>query len=88
MSGATHPSAFSASFCIIEEQQREQQQQQQQNSPPPVVPEVDERIHLNKIEKFHVHKQAATRNHLNDDHTLTNNIIFYTILKDFAMHNQ
>jgi hypothetical protein len=40
MSGATHPSAFSASFCIIEEQQREQQQQQ--NSLPPVVPEVDE----------------------------------------------
>jgi len=38
-------------------------------------------IHLNTIERFHIHKEAATNNHLNDDHTVSANRIFATILK-------
>jgi Fe-S-cluster formation regulator IscX/YfhJ len=40
-------------------------------------------IHLNTIERFHIHKEAAANNHLNDDHTLSPNKILETILKDF-----
>jgi hypothetical protein len=36
--------------------------------------------HLNKIEKFHIYKEARHNNHLNDDHTITTNKIFDTIL--------
>jgi len=37
--------------------------------------------HLNTIERFHIHKEAAQNNHLNDDHTITANRIFHTILQ-------
>jgi len=40
-------------------------------------------IHLDTIERFHIHRQAATNNHLNDDHTLSVNSIFDSILADF-----
>jgi len=40
-------------------------------------------IHVNTIERFHIHKEAATNNHLNDDYTLSTNRIFDTILRDF-----
>ena len=40
-------------------------------------------IHLDTTECFHIHKEAATNNHLNDDYTLSTNRIFYTILRDF-----
>jgi len=36
--------------------------------------------HLNTIEKFHIYKEARHNNHLNDDHTITINKIFDTIL--------
>jgi len=36
--------------------------------------------HLNTIERFHIHKEAASHNHLNDEHTVTPNRIFDTIL--------
>ena len=36
--------------------------------------------HLNTLERFHIHKEAATYNHLNDEHTVTHNPIFDTIL--------
>jgi hypothetical protein len=84
MSGATHPSALSASFCIIDEQQREQQQQRIRHR------QWCRRWmkHTSQHYREIPHTQASSYpNHLNDDHTLTNNIIFYTILKDFAMHN-
>jgi len=40
-------------------------------------------IHLDTIERFHIHRLAAKNNHLNDDHTLSANRIFDTILRDF-----
>jgi len=39
-------------------------------------------IQLDTIERFHIHRQAAINNHLND-HTLSTNRIFDTILRDF-----
>jgi hypothetical protein len=39
-------------------------------------------IHLDTIERFHIHREAATNNHLNDDHSLSTNRIFDTILRD------
>jgi hypothetical protein len=39
--------------------------------------------HLNTAEKFYIHKEAAKNNHLNDEHTVTNNRIFDTILQEF-----
>ena len=36
--------------------------------------------HLNTLERFHIHKEAASHNHLNDEHTITPNQIFDTIL--------
>jgi hypothetical protein len=41
-------------------------------------------IHLDTIEHFHIHGKAATDRHLNDDHTLSNNIIFDNILRYFG----
>jgi hypothetical protein len=35
-------------------------------------------LHMNTVEKFYIHKEAAKDNHLNDEHTVTNNIIFDT----------
>jgi len=42
-------------------------------------------IHLDTIERLHMHRQAAINNHLNDDHTLSVNRIFDAILRDFQM---
>ena len=36
--------------------------------------------HLNTIEWFYIHKEAASHNHLNDEHKVTPNRIFDTIL--------
>jgi len=36
--------------------------------------------HLNTLKQFHIHKEAASHNHLNDEHTVTPNQIFDTIL--------
>jgi len=36
--------------------------------------------HLNTLERFHIHKDAASHSHLNDEHTMTPNRIFDTIL--------
>ena len=38
-------------------------------------------FHLNTIERFHIHKEVVTNNHLNEDYTETSNPIFNTILK-------
>jgi hypothetical protein len=43
--------------------------------------------HLNTLERFYIHKEAARNNHLNDDHTITPNKIFDTILKMQPHHN-
>ena len=40
-------------------------------------------IHLDTIERFHIHRQAAINNRLNDDHTLSVNRTFDSILGDF-----
>jgi hypothetical protein len=37
-------------------------------------------LHLNTTERFHIHKEAASNNHLNDEHTITPNRNFDTIL--------
>jgi hypothetical protein len=37
--------------------------------------------HLNTLERFYIYKEAALNNHLNDDHTITPNKVFDTILK-------
>ena len=44
-------------------------------------------LHLNKIERFYIHIEAASNNHLNDDHTITPNRIFDTILKNLPPIN-
>jgi len=36
--------------------------------------------HLNTIERFHIHKEAASHNHLNDERMITPNRILDTIL--------
>ena len=36
--------------------------------------------HLNTLERFHIHKEAASHNHLNDENTITPSRIFDTIL--------
>jgi hypothetical protein len=38
----------------------------------------------NAIERFHIHIQPASKNHLNDDHTISPNRIFDTILNKFS----
>jgi len=40
-------------------------------------------MHLNTTERFYIYKEDSMNNHLNDDHTITNNKIFETILKEF-----
>ena len=45
-------------------------------------------INFNTIEGFHIHREAAANNYLNDDHTIATNKIFDTILKDFQHENQ
>jgi hypothetical protein len=42
--------------------------------------------HLNTLERFYIHKEAALNNHLND-HTITPNKIFDTILKMQPHHH-
>jgi hypothetical protein len=37
--------------------------------------------HLNNLERFYIHKEAAFKNHVNDDHTALPNKVFDTILK-------
>ena len=37
--------------------------------------------HLNTIERFHIHAESITNNHLNDDHTIFPNSIFDVPLK-------
>ena len=37
-------------------------------------------LHLNILERIHIHKEAASHNHFNDEHTRTPNQIFDTIL--------
>jgi hypothetical protein len=44
--------------------------------------------HPNTIQRFHIHKQAAKSNHLNDDHTLSANKVIDTILRDFQNEGQ
>jgi len=36
--------------------------------------------HLNTIERFHIHKEAASHNHLNVEHMIIPNRLFETIL--------
>ena len=38
-------------------------------------------IHLNTIERFHIHIEHTAGNHLNDDHTIFPNRIFDTLIK-------
>ena len=45
-------------------------------------------IRLNTIERLHIHTEAAANNHFNDDHTISTNRIFDTILKDIQEENQ
>jgi hypothetical protein len=37
--------------------------------------------HLNTLERFYIHKEAATDNHLNDEHTVLPNKIFNAIVR-------
>jgi len=37
--------------------------------------------HLNMLERFHIHTEAATNNHLNEGHTVYPNAIFDTLLR-------
>jgi len=37
--------------------------------------------HLNSIERFHIHAESITNNHLNDDQTIFPNAIFDVLLK-------
>jgi len=45
-------------------------------------------IHLKKVERFHINKEAAANNHLNDDHTIYTNKIFENIHKGLMEENQ
>jgi hypothetical protein len=45
-------------------------------------------LHLNTLERFHIHTEAAANNHLNDDNTISANKIFDTILDNFQDENQ
>ena len=40
-------------------------------------------LHLNTIERFYIHIEAASNNHLKDNHTIFPNKIFDTILKTY-----
>jgi len=39
--------------------------------------------HLNTLERFYIHAESATNNHLNDSHTILPNKIFDTLLKTY-----
>jgi hypothetical protein len=43
--------------------------------------------HLNNFEQCYIHKEAASNNHLNDNHTIFHNKIFETILKIQLPHH-
>jgi len=45
-------------------------------------------IHLKTMERFHINKEAAANNHLNDDHTIYTNKIFDTILEGLKEESQ
>jgi len=45
-------------------------------------------IHLKTMEPFHINKEAAANNHLNDTHTIYANKIFDTIHVRFKEENQ
>jgi len=36
-------------------------------------------IHLNTLERFHIHTEFTANNHLNDDQTIIPNVIFDTL---------
>jgi hypothetical protein len=38
--------------------------------------------HLNTLERFHIHAEHKINNHLNDEHTIVPNAIFYTLWKN------
>ena len=40
-------------------------------------------MHLNTTEHFYIYKEASVISQLNDDHTIPNNKIFETLLKEF-----
>jgi hypothetical protein len=42
---------------------------------------------LNTIERFQIHNEAAAKNHLNDEHTVTPNRIFDAILNKTTSPN-
>ena len=42
--------------------------------------------HLDTLEKFHIHAEATTNNHLNDNHTTFPNAIFDTLAKNKYSH--
>ena len=39
--------------------------------------------HLNTLERFYIHAESATNNHLNDSYTIFPNKIFDTLLKTY-----
>jgi len=45
------------------------------------------RAHLNTLERFHIHTEAATNNHLNEGHTIYPNVIFDTLLRNHRHKN-
>jgi hypothetical protein len=45
-------------------------------------------IHLKTMERFHIRKEAAANNHLNDDHTIYTNKIFDTFHEGLKEENQ
>jgi len=44
-------------------------------------------LHLNTMEHFHIHIEAASNNHLNDDHAISPNRIVETLLKNLPPKN-
>jgi len=44
-------------------------------------------LHLNTMERFHIHIEAAPNNHINDDDTISPNRIFDNILKNLPPVN-
>jgi hypothetical protein len=38
--------------------------------------------HLNTLERFHIHAEHKTNNHLNDENTIFPNAIFDTLLRN------
>jgi len=44
-------------------------------------------VHLNTLERFLIHTEAATNNHLNEGHTIHPNAIFDALLKTHRHKN-